>query len=149
MKVNYYSKLKMYLTAQGDLLINPKVDIEENLESWSVTTGYKLQVRGNIRARETKVEATGTNWPDYVFAKDYKLRSLEETERHIKEKGHLQGIPSAKEVKTNGVNLDEMNAKLLEKIEELTLHLIEKDKQLKKLEGLYDRVKKIESRILN
>jgi hypothetical protein len=86
----------------------------------------KLAVKGKIRAQEIKVEAT--NWPDYVFAKDYRLPSLRETEQHIKDKGHLPGIPSAEEVKANGVDLGEMNAKLLQKIEELTLHLIKLEK---------------------
>ncbi|MNU07544.1 hypothetical protein D3C72_2531870 [compost metagenome] len=70
------------------------------------------------------------NWPDFVFAKDYKIHSLQETEKHIKQHGHLPGIPSAEEVKANGIDLGEMNAKLLEKVEELTLHLIEKDKEI-------------------
>ncbi|MNY60919.1 hypothetical protein D3C86_1975370 [compost metagenome] len=61
---------------------------------------------------------------------NYHLPSLQETEQHIKEKGHLPGIPSAEEVKNNGVDLGEMNAKLLQKIEELTLHLIEQNKQM-------------------
>lgn len=87
----------------------------------------RLSVNGKIRAQEIKVETA--NWPDYVFAKDYKLPSLQETEKHIQEKGHLPDIPSAEDVKTNGVDLGEMNAKLLKKIEELTLYLIE----LKKL----------------
>lgn len=88
----------------------------------------KLSVNGKIRAQEIKVETA--NWPDYVFAQDYTLEPLEETEKHIKEKGHLPGIPSAEEVKANGVDLGEMNSKLLRKIEELTLHLIEKEKEL-------------------
>ncbi|MNY43726.1 hypothetical protein D3C86_1787050 [compost metagenome] len=71
------------------------------------------------------------NWPDYVFTKDHQLPTLQETEKHIKDKGHLPGIPSAAEVKANGIDLGEMNAKLLQKIEELTLHLIEKDNALK------------------
>ncbi|PYF74190.1 hypothetical protein [Pedobacter nutrimenti] len=90
--------------------------------------GYKLAVNGKVRAQEIKVETA--NWPDYVFAKDYQLPSLKETEKHIQEKGHLPGIPSAVDVKDNGVDLGEMNARLLQKIEELTLHLIEKDKQI-------------------
>jgi len=93
----------------------------------------KLSVNGRIRAQEIKVETA--NWPDYVFAKGYALPSLSETEHHIKEKGHLPGIPSATEVKENGVELGEMNKKLLEKIEELTLHLIEMEKRVKELES--------------
>nr|WP_068892580.1 tail fiber protein [Pedobacter panaciterrae] len=83
---------------------------------------YDLAVKGKIRAQEIKVELA--NWPDYVFAKDYDLPSLRETEQHIKKNGHLPGIPSAEEVKANGIDLGEMNAKLLQKIEELTLHLL-------------------------
>nr|WP_068890590.1 hypothetical protein [Pedobacter panaciterrae] len=87
------------------------------------TKGYKLAVNGKIRAQEIKVETA--NWPDYVFSKNYQLPSLQETEQHIKDKGHLPGIPSAEKVKTNGIDLGEMNAKLLQKIEELTLYLID------------------------
>lgn len=94
------------------------------------TKGYRLAVNGKIRAQEIKVEVSP--WPDYVFTKEYLLPSLQETERYIKEKGHLSGIPSAKEVEAEGINLGEMNTKLLQKIEELTLHLIEKDKEIQR-----------------
>ena len=105
-----------------------------------------LSVNGKIRSKEVKVE--NANWPDYVFSRDYHLSPLEETEKHIKEKGHLPGIPSATEVKENGIALGDMNAKLLEKIEELTLHLIQKDKEIAK-ERLVNqrqeqRIKKLE-----
>ena len=110
----------------------------------------KLSVNGNIRAREIKVE--NANWPDYVFAKDYQLPSLKETERFISEKGHLPGMPSAKEVKINGVDLGDMNARLLQKIEELTLQLIEKDKEVSKEKEINksqeDRLIKLELLIL-
>ncbi|WP_199120443.1 tail fiber protein [Pedobacter sp. ASV28] len=98
----------------------------------------KLSVNGNIRAKEIKVETA--NWPDYVFHKDYKLASLAETEKYIQKNGHLPGIPSAAEVNENGVNLGEMNAKLLEKIEELTLRLIEQQKQLDKQAMLIEKL---------
>ncbi len=107
------------------------VDPSGNVGVGTTTPKEKLSVNGNIRAKEIKVETA--SWPDYVFAKDYALPSLKETEQHMQEKGHLPGIPSAQEVKSNGVDLGEMNAKLLKKIEELTLHLIEKDKQLNSL----------------
>ncbi len=105
----------------------------------------KLSVKGRIRAQEIKVEST--NWPDYVFTKDYKLPTLVETETHIKEKGHLPGIPSAKEVRENGVELGEMNRKLLQKIEELTLHLIAQNKliqrQNERLNGQEEEINKL------
>jgi hypothetical protein len=88
----------------------------------------KLSVKGKIRAQEVKVEMNG--WSDFVFAKDYKLSTLQETEKHIKEKGHLPGIPSAAEVEKNGIELGDMNKRLLQKIEELTLYLIEQKKEI-------------------
>lgn len=101
---------------------------------------HKLAVEGSIGAREIIVEASG--WSDFVFESDYKLLTLAEVEKHILEKGHLPEIPSAAEVTENGISLGEMNAKLLQKIEELTLHLIEMDKKLteqhKIIEGLRD-----------
>lgn len=88
---------------------------------------HKLRVEGSVGAREIKVEATG--WSDFVFQNDYELRTLDEVEEHINEKGHLPEIPSEAEVTENGINLGEMDAKLLQKIEELTLYLIEQNKQ--------------------
>lgn len=69
-------------------------------------------------------------WSDFVFKKEYKLPTLEEVENHIAEKGHLENIPSEEEVLKNGINLGEMNAKLLQKIEELTLYVIEMKKDI-------------------
>jgi len=120
---------------------DPKVTVLANGLVGIGTTApdSKLSVNGNIRAKEIKVETA--NWPDYVFAKDYSLPSLVETEKHIKEKGHLPGIPSAKEAEANGIDLGEMNAKLLKKIEELTLHLIEKDKEIQLMKSDYKELR--------
>ncbi|MGO4709107.1 cell wall anchor protein [Chryseobacterium sp. 2TAF14] len=87
---------------------------------------------GKIFAKEVEVKANV--WADYVFAKDYNLKTLDEVEKHIAEKGHLPNIPSAAEVMEKGINVAEMDAKLLEKIEELTLYSIEQNKQIKKLQ---------------
>lgn len=92
--------------------------------------GYMLNVAGTIRSQEVKIEAD--NWPDYVFTENYDLPSLTETESFIQTNGHLPNIPSAAEVAENGIALGEMNKKLLEKIEELTLHQIEMMKVLEK-----------------
>lgn len=97
------------------------------------TKGYKLGVKGKIAAEEVKVALYNT-WPDYVFESNYNLQTLEEVENHIIEKGHLQNIPSAKEVEENGIQLGEMNARLLQKIEELTLYLIEQNKKTEQLQ---------------
>jgi hypothetical protein len=106
--------------------------------------GYKLAVNGKIRAQEIKVETA--NWPDYVFSESYALPTLLETEKYVKDKGHLPGIPSASEVKANGIDLGEMNAKLLQKIEELTLYLISKDKQTNSLQ---DEVSSLNKQVLH
>ncbi len=96
---------------------------------------YRLFVQDGIRTEKIKVDiASANNWADYVFNKEYKLNSLEDVERHIKEKGHLPNIPSTEDVMKNGVNLGEMDARLLEKIEELTLYSIEQNKQIKQLQ---------------
>lgn len=90
-------------------------------------SGYGLFVKGGILAEEVRVSLKST-WADYVFSKDYKLPTLEEVETQIKEKGHLCNVPSAKEIKENGIELGEMSKIQQEKIEELTLYLIEQNK---------------------
>lgn len=97
-------------------------------------TGYKLSVNGKIAAEEILVDLAG-DWPDYVFSEDYKLPSLYELKTSIKKEGHLPGIPSATEVKDNGVLLGDMNKMLLEKVEQLTLYIINQDERIKALEA--------------
>jgi len=99
---------------------------------------YRLSVNGKIRAKEVVVE---TNWSDFVFDDDYKLMPLDELEKSVKQNRRLPGIPSEKEVAENGVSLGEMQSKLLQKIEELTLYVIElkKDNDL-----LRQRVSRLE-----
>jgi uncharacterized coiled-coil protein SlyX len=93
----------------------------------------KLSVNGNIRAREIKVEAT--NWPDYVFEEGYQVGTLAALESYIKTNKHLPGMPAAKDVEVNGIAVSEMLKLQQKKIEELALHLIEKEKQLQKQEN--------------
>jgi hypothetical protein len=88
----------------------------------------KLEVNGTIRTKEVIVETTG--WSDYVFAPDYRLAPLSEVEAHIQAKGTLPGIPSAAEVAERGVGLGDMQAKLLAKMEEMTLHMIALSKKV-------------------
>nr|WP_295874310.1 hypothetical protein [uncultured Chitinophaga sp.] len=90
--------------------------------------GYKLAVDGTIGARKIKV--TQESWADYVFLPDYKLPTLEALERYVASERHLPGVPSAEEVKSNGVDLGDMNRILLEKVEELSLYIISLKKQL-------------------
>lgn len=105
---------------------------------------YKLDVNGTIRAKEIKVE---TGWADFVFAPDYNLPTLGEVELHIEAHKHLPGIPTEAEVKKNGVNLGEMNVKLLQKVEELTLYMIQQNKEIiqqgKVIESLKSEIDKL------
>ena len=98
-----------------------------NIGIGTSTPDSKLTVNGTIHSKEVKVDMNG--WSDFVFKKEYNLPTLEEVEKHIAEKGHLENIPSEQEVLQNGINLGEMNAKLLQKIEELTLYMIEMKKE--------------------
>jgi len=93
-----------------------------------------LYVAGGVRATTVKVDAY-SNWPDYVFEKSYELMSLTETEEYMDANSHLPGVPSAAEVTKDGIELAEMNAILLQKMEELTLHLIEMQKQVNQLQN--------------
>lgn len=87
-----------------------------------------LTVKGRIHAEEVKIDLA-VPAPDYVFKKEYTLKSLEEVQNYIQKHGHLPNIPSAKEMETNGIELGIMEMKLLEKIEELTLYLIDLKKE--------------------
>lgn len=88
----------------------------------------KLSVKGKIRAQEIKVEMTG--WSDFVFEPKYNLMPLGSLECYINENKHLPGIPSAADVMEQGIELGEMNKKLLQKIEELSLYIIQQDKRI-------------------
>jgi len=82
------------------------------------------------------------NWPDYVFKKGYDLMSLKEVRKHINEKGHLPNVPSEKEVMKNGINLGQMDAILLRKVEELTLYVLELHKENESLKLEVQKIKK-------
>lgn len=96
------------------------------------TRNPDLIVGGKIKTSEVEVKVAP--WSDFVFENDYELRTLEEVEEHITKEGHLPEIPSAAEVTKNGINLGEMDAKLLQKIEELTLYMIDVNKRVNQLE---------------
>lgn len=91
---------------------------------------YELAVNGKVRAKEVRVE---TGWSDFVFQKDYPLLSLKEVEDFIEKNKHLPSVPSENEVARNGIELGSINSKLLQKVEELTLYVIQMNKELKQL----------------
>ena len=100
---------------------------------------YKLDVAGTFRAREIIVNATGA---DFVFADDYRLRPLSEVEAFISENNHLPEIQSAQEMQENGVSMNELQIQLLQKIEELTLYLIQQEKVIQVLRQEVELLKK-------
>ena len=95
---------------------------------------YKLAIAGRAIAETMTVQLQGA-WGDYVFKPDYNLMPLTDVKTYIDKNQHLPEIPSAAEVAKDGQNLGEMNKLLLKKVEELTLYLIEKDKEIKELSG--------------
>jgi hypothetical protein len=112
----------------------------DNLGNIGIGTGStalnpleKLAVNGLIHTKEVKVDLL--NWPDYVFEPSYILMPLNELEQMIISEKHLPEIPSAKEVEENGVLLGEMNKKLLQKVEELTLYMIQMNKEIELLKA--------------
>jgi hypothetical protein len=129
---------------QFDFLGSGTSRMSINLSNGNVGIGvpspvYKLEVCGTIRAKEVRVE---TGWCDYVFEKNYKLRTVDELDKYVSENKHLPGIASASEVETEGLNVGEMNRAMMEKIEELTLYIIQVSKDNKRLQEEIDALKK-------
>jgi hypothetical protein len=118
---------RMRLTPQGNLLIN---------KTFQNNSSYKLDVAGNVRANQIVVNATGA---DFVFDSSYKLSSLSSLKKYIDQNHHLPEIASAKDMQANGLNVGDNQIKLLQKVEELTLYLIEKDNQLNDEKELADK----------
>ncbi len=138
---NYSFSEDTYIRGGKD---NAKVYLADNLGGavgigTTNTAGYKLAVNGNIRSKEVVVE---TGWADYVFAKDYKLPSLKDVEKYIKENNHLPEIPSAEEIQINGLKVGEVQTKMMQKIEELTLYIIEMKKEIEILKLIVDHKNK-------
>jgi hypothetical protein len=126
------------LTVNGNMLVGDPANV-------TLPTGYKLYVQTGILTEKVKVALTTnpTDWADYVFEKDYKLKTLEEVSSYVEKNKHLPGVPSTKElVEQGGIDLGKMSAKLMEKIEELTLYTIQLNEKNKELT---ERLSKLES----
>jgi len=127
-------------TAQ--LTVNGKTLIGDPAVVTSMPGTYNLYVQNGILTEKVRVAVNGSaTWADYVFADDYKLRSLDEVEKFIAANKHLPEVPSACEVEDNGIDMAEMDATLLKKIEELTLYIID---QNKKIEAQGQRIAQLE-----
>lgn len=117
---------------------------------------YVGMFNGSVIATEFWVKEY-PNWPDYVFGPTYRLLSLAEVEAYIKAHGHLPNMPSAAEVAAGGFSMANLQAKSLEKIEELTLHLIAQEKAQEayacemetRVEELEARLAKLEQLLIN
>lgn len=101
-----------------------------NVGIGTINPQYPLSVNGTIQAKEVIVN---TGWSDYVFDPNYHLRSLDQIAAYIKKNHHLPGIPTAADVKANGISVGEVEAKLLAKVEELTLQMIQLNNENKRL----------------
>lgn len=129
------SPLFLQVTA-GDVLMVPNeagqvgIGITSSLNM--PASAYLLAVDGGIIAEEVRVELSGS-WPDYVFKDDYQLRPLSQLERDIQALGHLPGLPAASVVEEEGIDLGDTQRMMLEKIEELTLYVIDLDKEVTEL----------------
>ena len=125
---NLYVSPSSSKTAANSLVVTPQGNVgigKANPES-------KLEVNGRVHAKSVKVDLEG--WADFVFAHDYNLTPLLEVEAYINKHGHLPAVPSEQEALANGMDVAQMNTLLLQKVEELTLHLIQKEKQVNSLE---------------
>ncbi len=118
----------------GTTAPNAKLHVNTNMMigPGTPTSGYALSVNGKVISEEVRVEADV--WPDYVFESEYPLIPLGQLEHYINTNKHLPNIPAANQVQKEGIALGDMNRRLLEKIEELTLYLIQQEKKLNALQ---------------
>ena len=122
---------------KNDLIVKGKVAI--GTPSTTTPNNHMLAVNGKIGARDLQIESAA--WPDYVFDISYRLPILSEVEKYIKANGHLEGVPSAETVEKNGYSVSEHDTILLKKVEELTLYIIEQQKQIDELKRMIEKNK--------
>ncbi|QLE02011.1 hypothetical protein HX109_10765 [Galbibacter sp. BG1] len=123
----FISQFHQIRDGNGNFVHTPEFTILQNgnIGIGTINPDARLAVKGNIHAQEVKLDLVGAVAPDYVFKDDYKLKSIEEVEQFINREGHLPNVPSAEDLEKDGLDLKQMNLRLLEKIEELTLYVIQ------------------------
>ncbi len=128
-------------TMEGTAISSGKSPVVIGDSALNVPDGYKLYVADGILTERVKVAVKNSDeWADYVFANDYKLRSLDEVNQFIQANKHLPGIPSADDIAKQGIDVGKMHAKLLEKIEELTLYMIELKQENRALKSTVEKL---------
>ncbi len=139
---NFKTAVEDYATTAG-IYQNRNTYFAANVGIGTTSPDEKLTVKGRIHTQEVRVDLQGSLVPDYVFAKEYSLKTLKDVKDFIDKNNHLPEIPSAQEIEKNGLMLAEMNMSLLKKIEELTLYaitqnkiILEQNKRLDRLEEL-------------
>jgi hypothetical protein len=126
-----------------DTETNGKIYIGTNATYPTTTGSYRLFVEGGIMTEKVKVSLrSSANWADYVFEDNYKLMPLQEVSKYVAANKHLPGVDSAKELAENGLDLAAMQSKHMEKIEELTLYIIEQDKKIEAQNQALDNTNK-------
>lgn len=138
-----FGNYKMFISDDGKVSIGLDPNNPNSYPRATFSGDYNLYVGKGILTEKLTVALRSTDdWADYVFTDSYDLLPLSEVEKHIEEKGHLPNVPSAEEVTQSGIDVAKMDAKLLEKIEELTLYIIQQQKEIKELRSLIEASEK-------
>lgn len=124
------TKLAMAVHGSGDVTIANRLRIGETAANGNYAN-YKLSVDGDVIAKRCVIQIT--NWADFVFSENYELPSLSYVESFVKDNKHLPGVPSEAEIKEKGLEMGEINKILMQKVEELTLYMIDLQKEIDRL----------------
>jgi len=114
----------------------------QTLTDAQIKNNIKLHLTSDGVLRTKQVSVSLANWPDFVFENDYNLTPLTEIEQYIKQNNRLPNIPSAQEIEENGLDLGDMQSKLLQKIEELTLYILQQNQKMTDLQQQINELKK-------